>query len=274
MKLIVIIACLLVSSAYGKSRNSRLPESVWKQPAMRINLEEDLKIVGGDEVEPHSIPMQVSLQYKGIDFHFCGGAVGTENFAITAAHCCDGQNAKELHVIAGAHNIIHPDEDGGTQQVRNVKTITIHPDYDSRKIKNDICLLELDEPLTINENVAGASLPEQNQEWAAGSTATVSGWGTLSSGGSSPDNLHAVDVPVVSDDTCKGAYGEDAVFDSMICAGEKGKDSCQGDSGGPMTCDGLHCGIVSWGRGCADARYPGVYTQTSYFVDFITDNTY
>lgn len=271
MKLIVIIACLIVSSAYGKSRNSRLPESVWKQPAFRMNLEEDLKIVGGDEVEPHSIPMQVSLQYKGIDFHFCGAAVGTENFIITAAHCCDGQNAKELHVVAGDHNI---KKDEGTEQVRNVKTITIHPDYNSRTIRNDICLLELDEPLTINENVAGATLPEQDQEWEEGSTATVSGWGTLSSGGSSPDTLHAVDVPIVSDDVCKDAYGRTAIFASMICAGEEGKDSCQGDSGGPMTCDGLHCGIVSWGRGCALAGYPGVYTQTSYFVDFIHDNTH
>ena len=61
----------------------------------------------------------------------------------------------------------------------------------------------------------------------------------------------------------------------MICAGEEGKDSCQGDSGGPMTCSGserLHCGIVSWGRGCALAGYPGVYAETSAFVDWIRAN--
>ena len=60
----------------------------------------------------------------------------------------------------------------------------------------------------------------------------------------------------------------------MLCAGEEGKDSCKGDSGGPLTCDGYHCGVVSWGYGCALAAYPGVYTQTSYFVDWIIDNTY
>ena len=51
-------------------------------------------------------------------------------------------------------------------------------------------------------SVAGVSMPEQNQDWEADSDAIVSGWGTLSSGGSSPDTLHAVTVPVVSDE-CK-----------------------------------------------------------------------
>ena len=71
---------------------------------------------------------------------------------------------------------------------------------------------------------------------------------------------------------CKLAYGDENIIDSMMCAGIEGKDSCQGDSGGPLTCDGLLCGIVSWGYGCALADFPGVYTQTSYFVDWITNN--
>ena len=70
---------------------------------------------------------------------------------------------------------------------------------------------------------------------------------------------------------CNVSYSGD-IADSMICAGEAGKDSCQGDSGGPMTCDGFLCGIVSWGYGCADANYPGVYTEVSYFVDWINSN--
>lgn len=265
MRLVVLLACVIVA-VYGKTRNSRLPDSVWKQPFMRMQINE-LGIVGGDEVEPHSIPEQVSLQYKGIDFHFCGAAVATENFIVTAAHCCDGQTAKELHVVAGDHNI---KTEEGTEQVRNVKHIKMHPDYNSHTIENDICLLELEEPLEMNENVQASSLPEQNAEPTG--MATVSGWGTLSSGGSSPDTLHAVDVPLTTDAVCRDAYGDDAIYDSMICAGEYHKDSCQGDSGGPMTCDRVHCGIVSWGRGCGLRNYPGVYTQTSYFVDWITDN--
>merc|ERR1712098_958122 len=54
-----------------------------------------------------------------------------------------------------------------------------------------------------------------------------------------------------------------SVYDSMICAGfpQGGKDSCQGDSGGPFMCGSQLSGIVSWGYGCAEAGYPGVYTQ-------------
>ena len=56
----------------------------------------------------------------------------------------------------------------------------------------------------------------------------------------------------------------------MICAGSGGKDSCQGDSGGPLVdVNGYLIDIVSWGHGCARDGYPGVYTETSYFVERI-----
>ena len=73
---------------------------------------------------------------------------------------------------------------------------------------------------------------------------------------------------------CIDNYSGDVIGEVMICAGEAGKDSCQGDSGGPMTAGeyvGIpyHVGIVSWGYGCAQAGYPGVYSQTDAFLDFI-----
>ncbi|CAG7731808.1 unnamed protein product, partial [Allacma fusca] len=61
------------------------------------------------------------------------------------------------------------------------------------------------------------------------------------------------------------------IYDSMICAGhpEGGKDACQGDSGGPLNHEGKMVGITSWGYGCAQAAYPGVYTEVSYFTEWV-----
>ena len=54
----------------------------------------------------------------------------------------------------------------------------------------------------MNEYVAGVALPESMME--SEGMLTVSGWGTLSSGGSCcPMKLMKVDVPFVTDAACK-----------------------------------------------------------------------
>ena len=94
-------------------------------------------------------------------------------------------------------------------------------------------------------------------------------------GGEIPTTLQYVQVPVISNPTCKSAYG-DTITESMICAGypgEGGKDSCSGDSGGPLVCnnDGkaIITGVVSFGRLCALPNYPGVYARTTHILDWI-----
>ena len=87
---------------------------------------------------------------------------------------------------------------------------------------------------------------------------TVSGWGRLESSGDTPNQLHHVEVPWVSDTQCKQAYGQNSITEAMICAGnfdDGGIDSCQGDSGGPLTWVDPNTqkvklvGVVSWGAG-------------------------
>ena len=62
----------------------------------------------------------------------------------------------------------------------------------------------------------------------------------------------------------------------MICAGrlDVETDSCQGDSGGPLQAlDFLkrpyQIGLVSFGFGCADINWGGVYTRISTYEDWI-----
>merc|ERR1711934_1352345 len=176
----------------------------------------------------------------------------------------------EVQIVAGGHNNAKPD---GLEQRRDVAKLTVHEDYAS--LKNDIAIWELTEPLLLDERVQPVPMPTMMQE-STGSC-NVSGWGTLHSGGQTPDQLMVVSVPIVAEARCQLEYPFQ-IAKSMICAGEYGKDSCQGDSGGPMVCynadgSGYLGGIVSWGIGCGGLYHPGVYTEVSYFVDWVEAHT-
>merc|ERR1711942_206242 len=261
------------TSSWTSNWISRMLRTLLLLLGLLASLAASQRIVGGEEAEPHEFPWQVSLRRKSDNFHFCGGSVLDASTVITAAHCTViWDSPDEVIIVAGEHNKV---VDEGTEQTRDVTKLLVHESYGTPKsYQNDIALWSLAEPLEINDVVAPVPLPESMQE--STSTCTVTGWGTLSSGGTTPDVLMKVDVPVVSDSTCKLEYPF-SIADSMICAGERGKDSCQGDSGGPMICrnsdgSGYLGGIVSWGRGCAGLFSPGVYTEVSYFVDWIAAN--
>merc|ERR1712183_903441 len=231
------------------------------------------KIVGGTEASPGEFSHQIALLRGGVGGSLmCGGSLAAPNMVVTAGHCCDGQSASRLGVRVGNHHLYEDDPD---QMDIAVSKVMLHEDYDSWTIYNDICLLELDGMADFGSSVIGAiDLPSDGEEYSAGTMCTVSGWGTTSEGGSLAQVLMKVEVPVVSDDDCRGAYGQSDIANSMICAGldEGGKDSCQGDSGGPFMCGSEPSGVVSWVYGCAEAGFPGVYTQTPYFISWLNSH--
>lgn len=81
-------------------------------------------------------------------------------------------------------------------------------------------------------------------------------------------------VPVVARATCDSDY-DGEISNNMFCAAVAagGKDSCSGDSGGPIVDpSGTLVGVVSWGQGCAERGFPGVYTRLGNYVSFINSN--
>lgn len=90
------------------------------------------------------------------------------------------------------------------------------------------------------------------------------GWGQTTYGGPLADSIQFVSTPSVSRADCENLHGASKITNRMICAGQLiggGYDSCLGDSGGPMILDGQQVGIISFGFGCGDPRFPGVYTS-------------
>ena len=122
----------------------------------------------------------------------------------------------------------------GTEQDFTIKDIYIHPKWDHVTTDNDLALLRLDRPATLNKRVNTICLPEDEYQFPPGTKCTISGWGTTQEGGDASTVLMQAKVPIVQHAACrhKQSYG-DKITDNMICAGlrQGGVDSCQGDSG-------------------------------------------
>ncbi|KAJ8782884.1 hypothetical protein J1605_009492 [Eschrichtius robustus] len=227
--------------------------------AVAFPIDDDDKIVGGYTCAAHSVPYQVSLNSG---YHFCGGSLINRQWVLSAAHCYKSR----MQVGLGAHNI---DVLEGNEQFISAAKIIVHPSYDKKTLNNDIMLIKLSQPATLNTQVATVSLPRYCA--AAGTQCLISGWGnTKSSGSSFPELLQCLKAPILSDSVCLNAYPRQ-ITSNMMCLGflEGGKDSCQGDSGGPVVCNGQLQGIVSWGYGCALKGKPGVYTKVCKYVKWI-----
>jgi len=214
-------------------------------------------IVGGTTVSSASTyPFIANLQEDGS--FICGGTILSTTKILTAAHCAVDGSASEFRFRVGSLKY----NSGGT--LVSVASKAVHPKYDANTVDYDVAVLTLSTPLTFSADIAAASLVASGSEPTSGESVTVIGWGTTSEGGSVSTNLRQVSVPVVSLATCKNDYAQAGTITArMFCAAASGKDSCNGDSGGPIinTSTKTLLGGVSWGQGCAEAGFPGVYSD-------------
>ncbi|XP_031328602.1 trypsin alpha-like isoform X2 [Photinus pyralis] len=211
----------------------------------------DGRIVGGVDVNIEDYPHQVSLQF--LDVHDCGGSIIAPNLILTAAHCTD-HLVQFLSIRYGSSLM----EEGGS--VIKVAQKFDHPSYDPITFDYDLSILKLVSDIKASPKAQIIDLVPYNTE-EGGRRAFVSGWGALYTDGPSPKQLQVVELNEEDREACKKAYGGKKITDRMICFNNPGKDSCQGDSGGPLVASGAQVGVVSWGYGCADAKYPGVYSH-------------
>ncbi len=281
------------ASSIESSENKEYNQDIESDPLLDpVNVERFLeqfvrgssRIVGGEDVMISEYPWQTSIQltpqYGGS--HMCGGIILDDEWILTAAHCLVFEQADgsffyltpgHVRVRAGFTNM---NSDQGAYF--NAEELFVHEVYDPTDYSYDIALIRLADEMNLTEETDMAKVDIVSQEDAdqgmtdPGEMVKVSGWGSLSFGGPSPDHLQAIEVPIV--DVSDTAYPNHLITDDMIIAGAPGMDSCQGDSGGPMVVEdgeGWYkaAGIVSWGINCGLAQYPGVYVRVSYFEDWI-----
>ena len=142
---IALVAFGLASSANGFSARQD-----WLRPQ---TLDERNRIVGGREVQPHSLPWQA---YIG-----CGATIICSRYVMTAAHCPIPPS-----VEVGLHNTTDKTEFQTTRTTHRIKNITPHPDYElipnsvdgTSYAKFDFLIMELETPIEFRPSAKAISI--------------------------------------------------------------------------------------------------------------------
>ncbi|XP_068794624.1 acrosin-like [Struthio camelus] len=238
-----------------------------------------MRVVGGMNAQPGSWPWIVSIQVPWLigTKHLCGGSLISPQWVLTAAHCFKDSGDIELwRVVIGATRL---SQLGPETQVRSIKRLVVHEYYNNRSQRNDIALLELDQPVQCSYYIQLACVPDASLRVSELSPCYISGWGATQEGSRRrPDVLQEAMVHLIDTRICNSSqwYGG-LVKNSNLCAGyQQGTiDTCQGDSGGPLVCKDKNAdyywlvGVTSWGTGCGRVQQPGIYTSTQHFYNWI-----
>ncbi len=287
----VLITCLLLITMFGYGQISVRPykQQLQEQKAKSNTLNAKKRtpdvpqIVGGTKTNISQVPWQVSIQSAHTGEHLCGGTIISKYWIYTAAHCFGYTPPQSIRVRAGFTN---QSDSLSIGVVRAVKRVVLHPMFDLR-ISNDFdfALIELTDSLPLGQEMAimHAVAPITPQDSIAGLDAPgtmsiISGWGATIFQGFGVDTLLSAMLPIVSVDSANTPNRYNGrITSAMLPAGflnMGGVDACQGDSGGPLVVpDGNGgfklAGITSWGDGCGEPNFPGVWSRVSSGHSFL-----
>uniref|UniRef100_A0A8D0A3S6 Acrosin n=1 Tax=Sander lucioperca TaxID=283035 RepID=A0A8D0A3S6_SANLU len=172
-----------------------------------------------------------------------------------------------FRVVAGLNVLSTP---GDQTQIRSIREVKMHEDYDDVTSDNDVTLLLLSSPFIFTDHVQPVCTPHNlTHDKVPFGKCTV---------GRLMNRLQEAEVELIDRITCNLiTWYNGLITENMICAGlESGAaDSCQGDSGGPLQCysedeDRFYVvGVTSFGHECGLPHKPGVYARTSRFAGWL-----
>ncbi|XP_055634923.1 CLIP domain-containing serine protease B4-like [Toxorhynchites rutilus septentrionalis] len=250
-------------------------------------------IFGGKETEPDEFPWTALLVYttKGRRSYLCGGALVSDRYVLTAAHCVDSLRIRALESVRLGEWDLTTVEDckddlsGNTYCNKfphrdfEVEKIIVHEGY-SRMRKNkehDIALLKLSRAAPETDSISPICIPTTDMDTnldVERESFDVTGWGATETGVPLSHRKLKVTLPGQNMTKCVSAFARANVTftNNQLCVGGiRGKDSCRGDSGGPLMViinNRWHlAGIVSLGSlKCGAKDVPGVYTRVGRYL--------
>ena len=216
------------------------------------------------------------MVYLNIKSLQCGGTLIRPDAILTASHCFGDPPNRDIPPSFITAKISQYDLGNSSENALTLqaKSYTLNNCYSPGVYQNfdyDVAVIFLAENVSssVTSPVTLYNPSSSPFTYDPGTVnVTAIGWGDTETSAFLPTVLKYVTLPSITDAECSAVYG--ALFSpEMTCAYEDGggKDTCQGDSGGPLvyypaggtTGTAYQVGVTSWGVGCADAGYPGVY---------------
>ncbi|CAH4000046.1 chymotrypsin-2-like isoform X2 [Pieris brassicae] len=226
------------------------------------------RVVGGKDAPEGLAPHQAALKTKE-NFFFCGAAIISDRWILTAAHCVKNYKPSQIIALVGTLSL----SKGGTKY--EVSKVIAHKDHNKpHRFRNDIALISTKKAIEFNKNVQPLPLPKNDM--TTGLSCILSGWGYLSANGRLPDKLQYLYVNTLSSEDCSKYFKgrKDTIIGSsqMCTLNKRGEGTCQGDSGGSLVCNGTSAGVVSFNAPCAK-NSPDGYANTFQYISWIKENT-
>ncbi|GAB1608137.1 vitamin K-dependent protein C-like [Argonauta hians] len=229
------------------------------------------QIVAGLPAGHCELPSIVHMLFDTHDATYaCGGTLISNRLILTAAHCF-AEGTRQIRVRVGNIDVENP-----AVMTVHADGWTVHPQYTSDPMRNDIALVHLEFPLTLTDCIQTAPLPLPGKVYD-NKRCIAAGWGAVKAGMPGPKTLHKVSMPVINHEVCKKKMSYASLEKQHICGGDfvrGGASTCMGDSGGPLYCPDngkmVVAGITSFGYDCSiDAA---IFTNVAYFRRWIENS--
>lgn len=249
----------------------------------------DARIAYGNETQLYQNPWIALLRYQ--EGWRCAGTLINERYILTAAFCAKDPTLE--HVTLGEFDLSTPiDCDQSSMlcapapQNISIERIIIHEDFNARPNQNNIALLRLAKPVSLNENVMPICLPVTPSMRKHFPKFSAVGWGRTETDCALSRSLQRTKMAVLPQDECNkwlSKYAKKIRHTNTLVCATTGALSANGlgDAGGPLQTISkvtgrnryVQYGIFAYGTPfCGNVSHPETYIRVESFVDWILNN--